>query len=71
MRAVCWLWACRWRAALRWLYLGASIAPLLVVPEGSDFLKALLQLFEEYQYHFASAARQNMRKISRLGRPTR
>ena len=57
--------------ALRWFYLGVSIAPLIIVPAGPIFVRALLQLFEEYQYHFASTARINIRKISRLGRPSR
>ena len=57
--------------ALRWFYLGVSMAPLLAITEGTFFVKALLQLFEESQYHFASAARQNIRKISRFGRPSR
>ena len=40
------------RAALRWLYIGVSLAPLLQRPAGVPFLRALLQLQEEYQYHF-------------------
>ena len=40
------------RAALRWLYIGVSLAPLLQRPAGVPFLRALLQLQEECQYHF-------------------
>ena len=39
-------------AALRWFYIGVSLAPLLQRPAGVPFLRALLQLQEEYQYHF-------------------
>uniref|UniRef100_A0A7S3F7T6 Uncharacterized protein n=1 Tax=Haptolina ericina TaxID=156174 RepID=A0A7S3F7T6_9EUKA len=55
--------------ALRWYHLGVSIAPLLQLPSGPSFVRAVLQLFEELTYHFSSTARQNIRKISRFARP--
>ncbi|KAL1528370.1 hypothetical protein AB1Y20_009722 [Prymnesium parvum] len=54
--------------ALRWFYLGVSIAPINSVLDGAAFVKALLQLFEEYQYHFASAAR--LKNTKRHSRPS-
>ena len=32
---------------LRWFYLGVSLGPLLQLPSGPPFVRALLQLFEE------------------------
>ena len=43
--------------ALRWYHLGVSIAPLLQLPSGPSFVRAVLQLFEELTYHFSSTAR--------------
>ncbi len=50
-------------AALRWYVLGASAAPLVERFKGVALLRALLQLLEEWSYHFSSAALQNIRAI--------
>jgi hypothetical protein len=52
---------------LRWFYLGVSLGPLLQLPSGPPFVRALLQLFEEFQYHFARSAVQNMKIIKSRG----
>lgn len=54
-------------AALRWFYLGVSAATLLQQPAGASFLRALLQLLEEYQYHFSSATAQSLKVIRMRG----
>jgi len=48
---------------LRWFYLGLSIGPLLQLQSGPPFVKAVLQLLEELQYHFANRAMQNMKVV--------
>ena len=54
-------------AALRWFYLGVSAATLLQQPAGAPFLRGLLQLLEEHQYHFASSTVQNIKAIRARG----
>jgi len=51
---------------LRWFYLGLSIGPLLQLPSGPPFVKAILQLLEEYQYHFSNRAA-HIAKIVKAG----
>ena len=55
------------RAALRWFYLGVSAATMLQQPAGAPFLRALLQLLEEHQYHFSSSTVQNIKAIRARG----
>ena len=57
-------------AVLRWFYLGVSIGPLLQLQSGAPFVKAVLQLLEEFQYHFARSAVQNMKVLKARGRRT-
>ena len=54
-------------AALRWFYLGISATGLLQQPSGAPFLRALLQLLEEHQYHFASSTAQSIKAIRARG----
>eukprot|EP01111_Echinosteliopsis_oligospora_P010935 TRINITY_DN3491_c0_g1_i2.p1 TRINITY_DN3491_c0_g1~~TRINITY_DN3491_c0_g1_i2.p1 ORF type:complete len:227 (-),score=36.26 TRINITY_DN3491_c0_g1_i2:264-944(-) len=35
-----------------WFYLGLSIAPLAVIESGPSYVRSLLQLTEEFEYHF-------------------
>ena len=53
--------------ALRWFYLGISASTLLQHPAGAPFLRALLQLLEEHQYHFASSTAQSIKAIRARG----
>ena len=48
---------------LRWFYLGVSLATLLPQPPGVPFVRAVLQLLEEHQYHFASSTERNIKII--------
>ena len=50
-------------AVLRWFFLGVSLAALLPQPPGVPFVRAVLQLFEEHTYHFASSAERNIKAI--------
>jgi len=43
---------------LRWYSLGVSLAALLPQPPGAPFVRAVLQLLEEYQHYVASSDRQ-------------
>jgi len=52
---------------LRWFYLGVSAATMLQQPAGAPFLRALLQLLEEHQYHFSSSTVQNIKAIRARG----
>lgn len=45
-------------AVLRWYSLGVSLAALLPQPPGAPFVRAVLQLLEEYQHYVASSDRQ-------------
>tara|TARA_B110001452_G_scaffold121349_1_gene100691 strand:+ start:584 stop:1114 length:531 start_codon:yes stop_codon:yes gene_type:complete len=47
-----------------------SIGPLLQLQSGAPFVKAVLQLLEEFQYHFARSAVQNMKVLKARGRRT-
>jgi len=44
----------------QWFYVGVSIAPLLQLDSGWQFIRACAQLMEEYEYHFANVAVQGM-----------
>ena len=48
---------------LRWFYLGVSLATLLPHPPGVPFVRAVLQLLEELQYHFASSTERSIKAI--------
>jgi len=48
---------------LRWYYLGVSLASLLPLPSDTPFVRAVLQLLEEHQYHFASSAERSIKAI--------
>ena len=48
---------------LRWFYLCVSLPAILSRPPGVPFVRALLQLFEEQAYHFASAAERSIKAI--------
>jgi len=52
---------------MRWFFLGVSAATLLPQPAGAPFLRALLQLLEEHQYHFSSSTVQNIKAIRARG----
>lgn len=41
--------------AVRWYYLGLSLATLMAQPPGIPFLRAVLQTLEEHQHHFSSS----------------
>lgn len=49
---------------VRWLTLGVSVGALLDLPPGSALLKALLQLFEEYDFYCQPAAIQSVRSLA-------
>lgn len=48
----------------RWYSLGVSLGPLLELPSGAAFVRAVLQLWEEFEYHFASPTAQSMKAFS-------
>ena len=52
---------------LRWFYLGVSLATLLPQPPGAPFVRAILQLLEELQYHFSSSTERNIKSIRARG----
>uniref|UniRef100_A0A7S1KQV0 Uncharacterized protein n=1 Tax=Percolomonas cosmopolitus TaxID=63605 RepID=A0A7S1KQV0_9EUKA len=47
----------------QWFHLGISLAPLLQLPSGWWFLRALGQLVEEWEYHFSNLVGQGMRYL--------
>lgn len=50
----------------QWFFLGISLAPLLQVSNGWWFLRALVQLLEEYEYHFSNLAVQGMKYLKAM-----
>ena len=48
---------------LRWFYLGVSLATLLPQPPGATFVRAVLQVLEELQYHFSSQTGRSIKAI--------
>lgn len=48
---------------LRWFYLGVSLATLQSQPVGPPFVRAMLQLLEEFQHHFSSLTDRNIKNI--------
>jgi hypothetical protein len=50
----------------QWFFLGVSIAPLLQLENGWNFVRACSQLMEEYEYHFANVAVQGMKILKAL-----
>lgn len=44
----------------QWFHVGMSLAPLLQLDSGWQFIRACAQLMEEFEYHFSSVAMQGM-----------
>jgi len=40
------------KRVFQWFSLGLSLAPLLSIENGPTFVRSLVQLIEEYDYHF-------------------
>lgn len=54
------------KRVVQWFYLGISIAPLLQLDNGYQFIRACAQLIEEFEYHFANMAVQGMKILKSL-----
>lgn len=49
--------------AEKFFILGTSVAPLLHLQNGSQYIRALAQLIEEYDYHYASTTMKSVMRI--------
>jgi len=47
----------------RWMMLGVSLATLLQLTDTAGYISGLAQLLEEYEYNFANAAVQGMKRL--------
>eukprot|EP01062_Namystynia_karyoxenos_P045883 TRINITY_DN34189_c0_g1_i1.p1 TRINITY_DN34189_c0_g1~~TRINITY_DN34189_c0_g1_i1.p1 ORF type:complete len:353 (+),score=89.74 TRINITY_DN34189_c0_g1_i1:79-1137(+) len=52
---------------LQWFTLGLSLAPLLALPNGWQFLCAVERLVDEWEYHFASGVERMIRGLRQPG----